>query len=262
MAERVFRQSAEFCSDHETWKLNVAHVFFMQSDKYHDAIRYYEPFVRRHLEGGETDILNVTAIVLANLCVAYIMTSQNDVAAELMRQIDRAEERHAALNNGAQSYHLCIVNIVIGTLYCSKGNFEFGIERVMKALEPQSKKLSAETWFHSKRCFLALAETVAKQMLVMKDSFFADVINFLTACEAAGGAICAALGGSDDAEGAASGSGSAGSSSSYNASAVGAEAALAGRAERALAGTVSKAQRTVAYEARMLKRMFIRLRDN
>ena len=29
-------------------------------------------------------------------------------------------------------YHLCIVNLVIGTLYCSKGNFEFGITIVIK----------------------------------------------------------------------------------------------------------------------------------
>lgn len=28
--EKIFRQSAEFCSDDENWKLNVAHVFFMQ----------------------------------------------------------------------------------------------------------------------------------------------------------------------------------------------------------------------------------------
>ena len=47
MVEKIFRQSAEFASEHETWKLNVAHVFFMQENKYRDAIRYYEPFVRR-----------------------------------------------------------------------------------------------------------------------------------------------------------------------------------------------------------------------
>jgi tetratricopeptide repeat protein 30 len=28
--EKIFRQSAEFCSEHEVWKLNVAHTFFMQ----------------------------------------------------------------------------------------------------------------------------------------------------------------------------------------------------------------------------------------
>lgn len=30
MVEKIFFQSAEFCSEHEVWKLNVAHVFFMQ----------------------------------------------------------------------------------------------------------------------------------------------------------------------------------------------------------------------------------------
>ena len=71
--EKIFKQSAEFCSEHEIWKLNVAHVFFMEDNRYRDAIRYYEPFVRRQMD----DLLSITAIVLANLCVSYIMTSQN-----------------------------------------------------------------------------------------------------------------------------------------------------------------------------------------
>jgi len=81
MVEKIFRQSAEFCSEHDTWKLNVAHVFFMQDNKYRDAARYYEPIVRRHMD----DLLSVTAIVLANLCVSYIMISQNQDAEELMK---------------------------------------------------------------------------------------------------------------------------------------------------------------------------------
>ena len=36
----------------------------------------------------------------------------------------------------SQVYHLCIINLVIGTLYCTKGNFEFGISRIIKSLEP------------------------------------------------------------------------------------------------------------------------------
>ena len=28
--EKVFRKSVEFCSEHDAWKLNVAHVLFMQ----------------------------------------------------------------------------------------------------------------------------------------------------------------------------------------------------------------------------------------
>lgn len=30
IVEKLFRQAAEFCSDHDTWKLNAAHVFFME----------------------------------------------------------------------------------------------------------------------------------------------------------------------------------------------------------------------------------------
>lgn len=28
--EKLFRKSVEFCNEHDTWKLNVAHVLFMQ----------------------------------------------------------------------------------------------------------------------------------------------------------------------------------------------------------------------------------------
>ncbi len=37
--ERIFRQSAEFCSEHDVWKLNVAHTYFMQDNHYKEAIR-------------------------------------------------------------------------------------------------------------------------------------------------------------------------------------------------------------------------------
>ena len=74
--ERIFRKSVEFCNDHDVWKLNVAHVLFMQvptegestaqsSHKFKEAAGFYEPIVKRNYES----ILNVEAVVLANLCV-------------------------------------------------------------------------------------------------------------------------------------------------------------------------------------------------
>ena len=108
------------------------------------------------------------------------------------------------------AYHLCIVNLVIGTsswsshlvslmfskyylsnalkqhtgtLYCSKGNFEFGISRIIKSLEPYDKKLGTDTWFYAKRCFVALAVMVSKQMFVMKDTTYYEVMGFLEAAE-------------------------------------------------------------------------------
>jgi tetratricopeptide repeat protein 30 len=94
-------------------------------------------------------ILDLTAIVLANLCVSYIMTSRNEEAEELMRAIERAEEDVSQEDPTRKLYHLCIVNLVIGTLYCSKGNFEFGISRIIKSMEPFNKKVGHQDRFHS-----------------------------------------------------------------------------------------------------------------
>jgi len=49
--EKIFRKSVEFCSDHDIWRLNVAHVLFMQdNNKYKDAIGFYEPIVKKHYD--------------------------------------------------------------------------------------------------------------------------------------------------------------------------------------------------------------------
>lgn len=221
MVEKIFKQSAEFCSEHEVWKLNVAHVFFMQESKFKDAIRYYEPAVKRQAENGS--ILDVTAIVLANLCVSCIMTSQNEEAEELMRQIEKEESRQELENPSKQSYHLCIVNLVIGTLYSAKGNFEFGISRIIKSLEPYDKKLGADTWYYAKRCFLALLETLAKHMLVLKDEFFAEIVTFLDQAELNGKEILTVI-------------------------------SQAGQ-------QVDPAVHNVAFEARLLRKMFNKLRE-
>ncbi|XP_066441033.1 intraflagellar transport protein 70A [Eleutherodactylus coqui] len=179
MVEKIFRKSVEFCNDHDVWKLNVAHVLFMQENKYKEAIGFYEPIVKKHYD----NILNVSAIVLANLCVSYIMTSQNDLAEEFMRKIEKEEEQIAYDYPDKKIYHLCIVNLVIGTLYCAKGNYEFGISRVIKSLEPYNKKLGTDTWYYAKRCFLSLLENMSKHMIMLQDSVIYEGVQFLEHCE-------------------------------------------------------------------------------
>jgi tetratricopeptide repeat protein 30 len=225
MVEKIFRQSTEFCSEHETWRLNVAHVFFMQETKFKDAIKYYEPLVQKMMQ----NILDCQAIVLANLCVSYIMTSQNEKAEELMRTIEKAEEQQAAFDGEKPVYHLCIVNMVIGTLYCAKGNFEFGIGRVIKSLEPYTKKLHTDTWFYAKRCFLALAEALAKHMIMLKDATFHEILSFFDACDQHGKEIFTKLGDQE-----------AGPLDSNEDEMV---------------------DRTVSWEARLLKKLYLKLRD-
>jgi tetratricopeptide repeat protein 30 len=219
--EHIFRESSEFCSEHEVWRLNVAHVFFMQA-KYKEAIRYYDPAVKKHADS----ILDVTAVVLANLCVAYIMTSQNELAEELMRQIEKEEERITFDDPDKQCFHLCIVNLVIGTLYCAKGNFEFGISRIIKSLEPYDKKLGTDTWFYAKRCFLALAEHMSKHMQILKDSTAHEIIAFLEAADQYGGNILTIV--------------------------------THGASEE---DTTDATKHNVSYEARQLKKIFLKLQE-
>eukprot|EP00746_Dinoflagellata_sp_MGD_P071276 gnl/MRDRNA2_/MRDRNA2_29060_c0_seq1.p1 gnl/MRDRNA2_/MRDRNA2_29060_c0~~gnl/MRDRNA2_/MRDRNA2_29060_c0_seq1.p1 ORF type:complete len:643 (-),score=152.81 gnl/MRDRNA2_/MRDRNA2_29060_c0_seq1:233-2161(-) len=181
MVEKIFRQSAEFCSEDESWKLNVAHIFFMQ-EKFKECIRYYEPFVRKH----QDNLLGVTAIILANLCVAQVMTSANEEAEELMRLVEKEEEK---IDHNKPVYHLCIINLVIGTLYCTKGNYEFGISRITKSLEPYERKIGVDTWYYAKRCLLALGESLSKNMILLNDEAFEDLIAFFDAAAQVGKSI-------------------------------------------------------------------------
>jgi tetratricopeptide repeat protein 30 len=121
------------------------------------------------------------------------MTSQNEIAEELMRTIEKEEERFALEDPARLTYHLCIVNLVIGTLYCAKGNYEFGISRITKSLEPMNKKLSTDTWFYAKRCLVALFEILAKHMLLLKDTTYEEILNFLVAVETHGKGVAATL---------------------------------------------------------------------
>merc|ERR1712224_643506 len=216
MVEKIFRQSAEFCSEDESWKLNVAHIFFMQ-EKFKECIRYYEPFVRKRFD----QLLSITAIILANLCVAYVMTSANEEAEEVMRLVEKEEED---TDPKKPVYHLCIINLVIGTLYCSKGNFEFGISRIIKSFDPCDRKLGVDTWYYAKRCFLALGETLAKNMVILKDEAFDDIIAFFDAASQVGKSI---------------------PTTTSLIEAVGHQ----------------EAKRTVSMEARLFKRFFLKMRD-
>lgn len=49
VVEKIFRKSVEVCNEDDTWKLNVAHVLFMQN-KYKEAIGFYEPIVKKHYD--------------------------------------------------------------------------------------------------------------------------------------------------------------------------------------------------------------------
>ena len=155
------------------------------------------------------------------------MTSENEAAEELMRKIEKAEDLQASTNPSKRFYHLCIVNLVIGTLYCSKGNYEFGISRIIKAMEPFNKKLGTDTWFYAKRCFVSFYEALSKQMIVIKDELYKECLEFFDRCELHGRDI----------------------------------PVMISQMKATENGSSSNDKNSVSYEARLIKALFTRLND-
>ena len=92
-------------------------------------------------------------------------------------------------------------------------------------MEPYDKKLGTDTWYYAKRCFLALAESLAKHMLTLQDSTYVEIKNFLEAAERQGGGILTVV--------------------------------VSGREDE----KADPAKTNVSYEARRLNHLFMKLRD-
>ena len=91
--------------------------------------------------------------------------------------------------------HLCIINLVIGTLYCSKGNIEFGVRLVMRALDPVTETLGTDTWLYAKRCLIGLIEKVITNSNIqpLGEELFNELMIFLEAVAAVGKTITSAV---------------------------------------------------------------------
>jgi tetratricopeptide repeat protein 30 len=182
MVEQVLRQSEDICNDEDEWNLNLAHALFtQQGPKFKECIEYYEPFVNTN---GAESLLRISPIVLANLCVAYIMTNQNEEAEEIMKRVEKEETLLKTDDDPAVAmalkvkHHGCIINLVIGTLYCEKENYEFGISRICKSLKPYGDKLGPDTWHYAKRCLIALIDRAAKYMILVNKDMTKIVLTF------------------------------------------------------------------------------------
>ncbi|KAL4422716.1 hypothetical protein ABPG75_008913 [Micractinium tetrahymenae] len=213
-AQAVLQQSAEFCSDHPVWRLNLGHVLVAQEGgKLGEAAELYESLVQHFAgavvaagggAGAGGSLLDVPPWALANLCVCHVVGSQNEVAEDLLRRLEDEVAAATGIDSsgadgdaaggamagggvaGPVPPHLSLTNLAIGTLYCAKGNFEFGITRVTRSLEPLAAHLDAPRWRAAMLCLLVMLDQVAKNMLVLKDALVADLLAFLEDVEAAG----------------------------------------------------------------------------
>jgi tetratricopeptide repeat protein 30 len=164
----------ELYFENQTWKINLGHAYFIQETNFKDAINYYLDVYQNSM-----DILSIPASVIANLCVSLIMVQRNEEAQEIIKRVEEEEQKSLAQNPEAQYFHVCIVNLIVGTLYCAKSNYEFGIGRIIVSFQNFNKRMNMDTWFYAKRCFLALIENLAKQILIIPDKLFLELVNFL-----------------------------------------------------------------------------------
>jgi tetratricopeptide repeat protein 30 len=174
LVELLLLKYADFCIDNRTWKLNLAHTYFMESGKMQDAIALYEPLVL-----GEQNLCDVEAIIVADLCVSYVVMEQNEMADNLINRLTEEETAKLKEDPNAKLYHLSIIHLVIGTLYCAHRNFEFGIDYVFKAFTPMHQKLNADTWFYAKKCLFELLRSMALRQFVIPDAMYEKISTFL-----------------------------------------------------------------------------------
>ncbi|OHT11745.1 TPR Domain containing protein [Tritrichomonas foetus] len=174
LVELLLLKYQDFCLDNRAWKLNLAHTYFMQESKMVEAIQCYEPLVL-----GEQNLLDVEAIIVANLCVAYVVTNQNGLADTIINRLTDEEAQKAKDEPDTKIYHLSILHLVIGTLYCAHKNFEFGIDYVFKAFNPMHTKLNPDTWFYSKKCLCEVLRSMSMRQYIMPDEQFEKICNFL-----------------------------------------------------------------------------------
>lgn len=167
-------ENQDFFYENRTWKINMGHAYFIQETNFKEAIKFYNSVYE-----DEEDVLNVPASVIANLCVSLIMVQRNEEAQEIIKRVEEAEQKALEMNPEKQLFHVCIVNLIVGTLYCSKSNYEFGIGRVIVSFQNFHKRMNIDTWFYSKRCILALIESLAKQVMIIPDHLYFELLNFL-----------------------------------------------------------------------------------
>ena len=159
----------------ENANINLAHCAFME-ENYSEAIKLYGSIF-----ADSADILRLPESVVANLAVSLILESRNDEAEILMRKLDDEERIIFEGNSKAQCFHLTTVEMAIGTLYCARGNFEFGISRVLKSMFPLERRLGLKTWTIAIRALMGLAAASVKGYTIVRDSIWQEAHDFIDA---------------------------------------------------------------------------------
>ena len=73
--EKLFARTSDYCSDVDTWKLNVAHVLYMSDLKYQQAASFYEPIVHKHYDNVRRTVAYPTRSLSVTPQLLLLITS-------------------------------------------------------------------------------------------------------------------------------------------------------------------------------------------
>uniref|UniRef100_A0A7E4VA12 Tetratricopeptide repeat protein 30 n=1 Tax=Panagrellus redivivus TaxID=6233 RepID=A0A7E4VA12_PANRE len=217
--EKLWHRWNDVCHDNNVYKLNLAHTLFMLG-KYEAASHLYTSLLMVDGRFIEDNLLEKQSILLANLCASWVLTSKNDMAEMIIRNVKALENSSAE----KKQFHGCIIHLVIGTLYCTKGNIEFGLLTIISAMQDCERVLGVDTWYYTKRVILSTLESLSKHIIHLRDSVINELLEALQKCELHGKEIPST-----------------------------AEGPLIG------GGPIQDVRKTVAYEARLLRALVYRI---
>ena len=153
--------------------VNTGHMYFVQ-EKHVEAIKYYQ----KAIDAVGDSVLDLKPVVFANLCVSLLVVDRNNEAESVFGRIHEAEAVSCT------SLHSCTINLVIGNLYCSQCNYEFGIQRMIDAFGSDLSKLAGETWSYTKAVLVSLAAAQTQGTgPIISDTVLESVFEFLVKVE-------------------------------------------------------------------------------
>lgn len=172
----LLQLTAEYLHDTDDWNMHLGHFHYI-SKNFRDACISYAKVIDKY-ETEPERLLKLPGVSLANFCVSLILTDQNEHAESVMHKVEEAEA--AILDERVSRTSSLVINTVLGHLYCSKGNWEFGIERIMAAVDSAAPALDEETWFYCKQSFMQLLDAlIVGSGPVLSDDFIRLVEQFL-----------------------------------------------------------------------------------
>jgi tetratricopeptide repeat protein 30 len=159
--DEIFEKTRSFLSHREEWQICMAQKLYAQG-RYAEAINIYSRFSQRK------EVAYFSPSVLANFIVSYVLVGENYKGEELIRLVE------TELSQG-NYIRASVVDLTIGTLYCLRGNWDFGLSRILRTSKYLFTQITLQN--HLTKLFVLALEFI--QIGSLSDTVFSDLAEAL-----------------------------------------------------------------------------------